>query len=390
MQGSANGNQNSTVKKRHIALTGPRPVKFLFLTICLCGLVGVGRAQQWVPSGPVSRGDPAVVLDPATDRMILFGGQTNGNEDAGDPGNGDFNDVWRLDKAGGGRLGWTQVKPTAPGPNKAFASAVYDPGSNRMIVFGGTNGGCTNDTWVLTNANGNGGASAWIQLSTAGGPPPAREHQTAVYDPSSNTMTIFAGDNCFSGQNDVWVLSNANGEGGTPTWTQLTPSGSSPSGNEYTTAVYDSTNKVMIVFGGFTEGVQGTDTNGVWTLSNANGLGGAPAWTQLSPSGTLPGPREAHVAVYDQVNNRMTIYGGNNQNGTVYGDIWVLSDANGLGGSPAWAQIGQSLSVYPNPRYFASAVYNPNTNKMIIFGGIGSGGTYNYSEVWVLSNANGL
>jgi hypothetical protein len=320
--------------------------------------------------------------------MILFGGQTNGNEDVGDPGNGDLNDVWRATNPGG-NLSWTQVKPTGTPPaGKAFGSAVYDPGSNRMIIFGGTNGGCTNDTWALTNANGNGGASAWIQLSTAGGPPPARENFTAVYDTGSNTMTVFGGDNCFSGQEDVWVLSNANGEGGTPTWTQLAPTGTPPSGNQNATAVYDSTNKVMIVFGGHPTNVQDGDTNVVSTLSNANGAGGTPAWTQLSPLGTSPAVRDSQSAIYDQAHNRMTIYGGNS-NGTILGDIWVLSDANGLGGSPAWTPIGQALNVYPNARSGAHAVYNPTTNKMIIFGGAGISGVES-TEVWVLSKANGL
>jgi len=362
----------------------PLIVKPVIGVLCLCGLLGAAWAQSWTSLGPVARNDPAVVLDPTTNRLILFGGQTNGNEDVGDPGNGDLNDVWRGSAAGNGNVTWTLVEPSGTAPSKAFSSAVYDPGSNRMIVFGGTNGGCTNDTWVLTNANGNGGTPSWIQLSTMGGPPPAREHQTAVYDPDANTMTIFAGDNCSSGLNDVWVLSHATGEGGTPTWAQLSPLGSPPTGNEYTTAVYDSTHKVMIVFGGFTTNISGSDTNGVWTLSNANGVGGAPVWTQLSPSGTLPGARDAHSAVYEEDHNRMIVYGGENGT-TVYGDLWVLSDANGLGGTPTWAQIGQSLVVYPNPRYFHSAVYSPITNRMIVFGGYGVDGPYPYTEVWVLS-----
>jgi hypothetical protein len=353
------------------------------------------RAQSWTPSGPVARNAPTVVLDSVTDRLILFGGQFNGNEDVGDPGNGDFNDVWRLSNAGSSNMSWAQVKPTGTAPNgRINATAVYDSTSNRMIVYGGNSGnqgGCDSDVWVLTNANGNGGASAWIQLATAGGPPAAREAHTAVYDSGTNTMTIWGGDACGPfGVNDVWVLSNANGEGGTPTWTQLSPSGTPPSGNQFSSAVYDSTHHVMVVFGGFTTNLSGSDTNGVWTLSNANGQGGTPAWSEQSPSGTLPGPRNAQVAIYDQTHNRMTIFGGGETTGAVYGDTWVLSDANGLSGTPAWTEIGQSLSVYPNARTIARGVYSQTTNKMIVYGGFGVGGTYPYSEIWVLSNANGL
>src|ERR1039457_3882780 len=71
-----------------------------------------------------------------------------------------------------------------------------------------------------------------------------REHNlfpdTAVYDPNSNRMIIFSGNDCFStSYNDVWVLSNANGLTGTPAWTQLTPTGASPSARYGASAVYD-------------------------------------------------------------------------------------------------------------------------------------------------------
>jgi hypothetical protein len=66
-----------------------------------------------------------------------------------------------------------------------------------MIVFGGGGGNtspCYNDTWVLSNANGLNGVPSWTQLATAGGPPSPR-YAPAVYDPTSNTMIIFGGNN---------------------------------------------------------------------------------------------------------------------------------------------------------------------------------------------------
>jgi hypothetical protein len=141
-----------------------------------------------------------------------------------------------------------------------------------------------NDVWTLSNANGLGGAPTWTQLSPSGTPPAPRGLATAVYDPGSNTMTIFGG----LLQNDVWTLSNANGLTGTPTWTELLPAGPLPPGRNPHTAVYEPTSNVMTIFGGITSG--GVILGDVWTLSNANGLDGTPTWTQLSPSGT-PCPR---------------------------------------------------------------------------------------------------
>ena len=88
-------------------------------------------------------------------------------------------------------------------------------------------------------------------------------------------------------------------------------------------------NNVMIVYGGEVSG--GAFPGDVWTLSNANGLGGTPAWTQLAPSGA-PAARAGQSAIYDTANNRMTIFGGATNSGLLLNDVWALSSADGLGG----------------------------------------------------------
>ena len=60
-----------------------------------------------------------------------------------------------------------------------------------------------------------------------------------------------------------------------------------------------------------------------------DGLGGTPAWTKLTTSGTHPGTRFFHTAVYDTINNKMMVFGGDNDE-AVYFVTWVLSHANGL------------------------------------------------------------
>src|SRR5262249_30878283 len=93
---------------------------------------------------------------------------------------------------------WVPLSPTGgPPPTRQDNSVVYDPTSNRLIVFGGCDFGtfCNNfgtnffnDVWVLTNANGIGGSPTWIQLFPTGGPPMARFTHSAVYDAASNQM----------------------------------------------------------------------------------------------------------------------------------------------------------------------------------------------------------
>src|SRR5439155_3998930 len=121
------------------------------------------------------------------------------------------------------------------------STLVYDPTSNRIILFAGTSSDepsgnpRLNDVWVLTNANGLGDTSEWSKLIPTGGPPPVRNDHSAVYDAVNNRMIIYGGcgavptsNGCLPIAADVWVLDHANGLGGNPSWTQLFPNGATP------------------------------------------------------------------------------------------------------------------------------------------------------------------
>lgn len=283
---------------------------------------------------------------------------------------------------------WIDLLPSGvPPAARILASAVYDPNSDNMTIFAGcSNGFCFNDVWVLNSADGH-SATSWTQLNPVGGPPSQRGAPTTVYDPDSNNMIVFGGDTheglCFQDANDLWVLNGANGIG-TATWTQLDPTGTPPSPRDGHTSVYDATTNRMIVFGG--DDACPPLFNDVWVVSNANGMGGTPAWTKLAVSGKSPGVRKEHSAVYDPSSNSMIIFGGVNRFNAL-SDVWVLRRANGVapGESPRWEQL--SPAGGPGPRFGHSAVFDGATNRMYVFGGTGPGGPAN--DVWMLSHANG-
>jgi hypothetical protein len=359
----------------------------------------------WTPSLP-AYGDPdmntvlsghTAVYDSSTNTMIVFGGidatvtpqnnvllQTNAN-------------------GSGGILAgtWSDLPVTFVPPARLLHGAVYDQANNRMIIFGGcADVECQlplNDTWVLSNANGTGGTPIWTKLAPTGTLPAPREFPNAVYDSANNRMIVYSGDDGTSVDYfDVWVLTNANGLGGTPAWIQLTPTGATPDAFDASSSVYDSTTNTMIVFGG------GEFANSVWTLTNANGLTGTPAWTNLIANGKAGSPpgRVASQAVYDSANNRMTIVSGNGDYGITspdydfgtYSDVWVLMHANGTGGTPAWTQLHPKASgdgsLLPVGRTWFSAVHDSGTNSLIIFGGLSVEASF--SGTWVMSHSNGL
>jgi len=347
-------------------------------------------AQTWIqlfPTGgpPINRVHHVGVYDPASNRMTIFGGLPFGI--------GTLTDTWVLADANG--LGaapaWIELTPTGgPPPTGGVPTAVYDPGSNRMIVFGGAGSkGIRNDVWVLTAANGLGGIPTWIQLVPDGPAPSARFIHSAVYDPASNRMTIYGGRFL----NDVWVLSNANGLGGSPAWTELLPLGGPPAQRENHSAVYDPNSNRMIVFGGYNN-FSGGELGDVWVLTNANGLGGTPTWVELSPGGTGPGPRAGHGAVYDATHNVLTIFGGGGCDPVCgpHNDVWTLSNANGLGGIPSWTQLLPGGGP-PQRRFGMAMVYDPSNDRAIIQDGqdcsVGPGCSFP-NDVWVLTTASGI
>jgi hypothetical protein len=95
--------------------------------------------------------------------------------------------------------------------------------------------------------------------------------------------------------------------------------------------------------------------------------------------------------IYDPTSNHLTLFGGIVSN-TLYNDAWVLTNANGIGGTPAWMQITPSSNILPQPRAAHRAVYNASTNVMTVFGGIFNpppATALVTGDVFMLSHANG-
>lgn len=340
-----------------------------------------GTTPVWTQYGPLARFSHTAVFDPNTQKSIVYGGQQ-----VTSPVN--LNDVW-VGSTIGLNLSFTQLAPTGAAPAARFGHvATYDANSNRMTIMGGATGGagsCQNDVWILQNANGQ-STPQWINATPHGVAPSQRQYHTAVYDPNANSMIVFGGSDCNSGfLNDVWILNFANGVGGTPSWTKLAPSGSLPPAREKSTAIYDPIHNSMTVYAG---DALGDELSDVWLLSHANGTGGTPTWTQLFPTGTAPSARTAHSAFYDSVSNRMIIYGGFYLTATL-GDTWALTFPNNVGGAPAWVEVKPQGTAPTLGSH--TAVYNSTTNSMDVFGGTSTTVKLMTSDhFFTLNDANGV
>ena len=381
------------------------------------GLAGAAGAQTWtelLPTGPLPPPVGSAAYNTDSNRMVIINA-TGYTIYA--------NDVWALTNANGLPIpsppSWVELVPSGASgspPTRSGQSAVYDPATNRMIVFGGSlpnlnsPQGFLNDVWVLKNADGSTGTPEWIPLNPAGGPPEKRIDPAAVYDRATNRMIVFGGRNGpdpANVLNDVWVLTHANGCDAngcdanaieTPTWIAL-PTTGPPSPRSNTSAAYDSRNgnNRMILFGGW-----GSTSllNDVWVLTHANGCDAngcdanaieMPTWMPVPTAGAPPLPRYTPVA-YDETSNQLIVFGG----GTAFfgscgtptcaiNDTWVLTNANANGMGPAeWRQI-LPLGTPPPGRMGHDAVYDAATNRLVVFGGQVAANTFAVNDTWLLA-----
>jgi hypothetical protein len=265
-------------------------------------------AQQGTGTNPGVRSWPGTAYDSGNQRVILIGGLDQSN-----PSSPIYrNDVWSLTQSSPGVWGWAPVTVTGTPPPGLFGHTVVMSGA-KAYVLGGQNANPVNnlmsDLWVLDFSS---VPPTWSHVSA--GPLDARVFHVAILDTANQRMVVFGGFDGVNYRNDTWALNLA----GAPNWSPIVPAGTLPFGRSNTSAVYHTGAQMMIVFGG--NSVPGS-SNDVWMLS----LSGNSAWQQVLSTGSPPGTRGGHAAIFDDATGRMLLFGGQDfMLGTLYPDTWKL------------------------------------------------------------------
>ena len=191
----------------------------------------------------------------------------------------------------------------------------------------------------------------WIQQ-----PYPSRMAGAMVLDPVGARLLMIGG---FSGElgflSDVWELDLSHSPSA---WRRVDVVGASPAGRHGHSAIFDPVGRRVVMHGGMTRAGISSET---WSLS----FSGAPTWTRISATGTLPPPLHGHSAVYDSRLQRMVVVGGAKSEG-FSNRVYALS----FGTKLSWSTV----NTYP-PTTMANgfsghvAVFDPVGNQVVMFGG---------------------
>ena len=260
------------------------------------------KTNAWTemkPSGdlPSIRCALAMVFDPDTGKVILFGGI-----DKSAP----LGDTWLYDPAANT---WTNLQPGGTTPSARSGHAmVYDPEAKKVVLFGGKDStGLLDDTWTYDVS-----ANTWTQVKSDK-QPAARVGHSMAYDSSTKKTVVFGGWDMKTYYNSTWAYDSSAG-----TWVSLSTGGSLPGGRAGQCMVYDVAGSRILMFGG-------TATNTL--LRDVVGLDSkTDAWTTLQTSVPWPDARTGHALVYDSSTNKTILFGG--WSSTAYfNDLWSFSPA---------------------------------------------------------------
>jgi N-acetylneuraminic acid mutarotase len=272
-----------------------------------------------------------------------------------------FNDTWAFSST---LDTWTKLSPSGTLPaSRAQHQMVYDPVSGKVILFGGVVkelGTQLNDTWAYDPV-----AKTWKDLKPAGDKPSTRGSFGMVYDAANKMIILFGGwsNDTSAHLNDTWAYDPAKN-----TWAKLNPTGDVPTSRGNFGMAYDTDEQAVVLFGGTDSTAYFNDTY-VFDYS-------ANTWTAVVPTGDLPPLRAGHKMTYDPISGYIVLFGGWDGTATEYfNDTWGYSVANA-----SWTDLNPAGDLPPG-RDGHSLIYVAANTELILFGGF-LGGSDVSQDTW--------
>ena len=260
---------------------------------------------------------------------------------------------------------WIKKKPATSPPSRLAHGMTYDSKSGKVILFGGRNRNSPlNDLWMYDSLK-----NTWTEQSPATALLPSPRTAINIAYADGRVIAVGGGISITPPRmsKETWIY-HLDTNAWTPASTLVNAPGQCCSPN----FVYDSANKVVVLFGGGKKIVPG----GTWEFDVTQNT-----WTQIS-STISPQKRTHHAMVYNSLDRKVILFGGENKaHSRKLNDTWTY-DAS----TDTWIQVFPTVS--PSPRAQFNMVYDSHNHQVILWGGILSKKNQDLtSQTWVYNIA---
>jgi len=271
----------------------------------------------------------------------------------------------------------------ATGPStRGELGGVYDAARNRVVIFGGNVLAPVNCIPMAQMTNEVWAfeldCRTWVQITPGGDVPSVRSRPAVTLDAAHGRMFVFGGrDRSPSGTYTNYADVYIY-DLATDTWSAFPTSGVGPSPRSSAAIAYDEVADRLLVFGGntSTSGLMLTGAQDLFSLDLATG-----AWTDLTPATGGPGPRLMHAGVV--AGRQWLVFGGTPAfNPPYWNDTWAL-DLD----SDTWTLVDDGSGTAPSTRFGHELFWD--AGRMFVFGGHDQTNLGNQNDVWALETATG-
>jgi hypothetical protein len=348
----------------------------LVLIMMLTRGCNVEHLGQWTKAAsaepsPSPRSGQALVYDEFGGRVIMFGGLYVASPE----GEASYlDDTWAYDPSAGT---WTELQPAGATPPARFGHAmVYDPDTGTVLMFGGYNkateagesGAGLNDLWEYDPA-----AGTWTELLPQGDGPPGWVHQVMVYASRNKGLLLLGtrkepatgGETTpFKYVNELWAYDRQ-----ADAWTKLEPAGERPPGLTAESLAYDPNTGQVLVAGGYFTSLEGSKPDGEFALIFNERLWAydpaKKAWADLNPGGEHPPGIEMPYFLYHPATQRFILVAQGLS--ADYDRIALMYSFDSV--TNRWIHIAPTDEVYPDVRLAGSILWCPDQQVIMLYGG---------------------
>lgn len=295
---------------------------------------------------PYAREYMQICYDPATHKVILFGGSLGAVY---------FTSTWSWDGTD-----WTLLNPIGFPPGRNLQAMAYDLKSNQVLLFGGRRyPQYLNDTWTWDGVT-------WTERDPDLRPIWRQAHGMA-FDQARGEAVVFGGRSHYNFYNcqefgDTWIWRE-------DAWVEQHPD-QSPSHRSGLRLAYDEVCQETVLFGGLsfpTPGQAPIFYNDTWVWKGGQ-------WSQKNPRQS-PQPRLEQAMAYDNIRQQVVMFGGWGISSTNFIDLADTQIWDGVAWSP------RTPAINPGPRHQAAMAFDEARGVMVLFGGV----KWN-SDDWILDD----